>query len=161
MCFYGFGGILLPTALTLSEASATDRFEKRDVRVKYPIDSSGTAILMHYRGNIRCNKASLLQGLVVFPGGTGGGVDADDPDKPEVIQGDLLLSSFQGHLSILSQTIPRAKEWWQGLLAPVMCGAAGGVPPALGCGADSSVWCTGRHPAEDCKGQHCLLSRHR
>lgn len=72
MCFYGFRGILLPTALTLSEASATDHFEKRDIRLKNPIDSSGTAILMHSRGSIRCNKASLLQGLVVFPGGTGG-----------------------------------------------------------------------------------------
>lgn len=110
MCFYGFGGILLPTALTLSEASATDRFQKRDIRVKNPIDSSGTAIFMHSRGSIRCNKASLLQGLVVFPGSTGGGVDADEPDRPEVIQGeDLLLSSFQGHLCVLSQTIPGAK----------------------------------------------------
>lgn len=86
---------------------------------------------MHSRGSIRCNKASLLQGLVVFPGSTGGAVDADEPDRSEVIQGaDLLLSSFQGHLWVLSQTIPRAKGaaalaagtcdargcWWGGLL---------------------------------------------
>lgn len=78
-------------------------------------------------------------------------MDADEPDRPEVIQGaDLLLSSFQGHLRFLSQT----KERWHCLLAPVMCGAAGGVASCPG------LWCVGRHPAEDCTGQHCLLSRH-
>lgn len=59
-------------------------------------------------------------------------MDADEPDRPEVIQGaDLLLSSFQGHLRFLSQT----KERWHCLLAPVMCGAAGGVAfcPGLWC----------------------------
>lgn len=52
----------------------------------------------------------MLQGFVVFPDSTGGGVDADEPDRPEVIQGaDLLLSSFQGRLWVLSQTRTRAK----------------------------------------------------
>lgn len=35
---------------------------------------------MHSRGSIRYNKASLLQGLVVFPGSAGVGVGADESD---------------------------------------------------------------------------------
>lgn len=38
------------------------------------------AVLMHSRGSIRHNNAGLLQGLVVFPGSSGEGVDADQPD---------------------------------------------------------------------------------
>lgn len=59
-------------------------------------------------------------------------MDADEPDRPEVIQAaDLLLSSFQAHLWVLAQAIPRAKGamalaagtcevwgcWWGGPLA--------------------------------------------
>lgn len=98
---------------------------------------------MHSRGSIRCNEAGLLQSSVVFPGSTGGGVDADEPDRPEVIQGaHLLLSSFQGHLWVLARTIPRAKGvvalaagtcevwgcWWGGLLPwAVVQGAMSGA----------------------------------
>lgn len=66
---------------------------------------------MHSRGGIRCNNASLLQGLVVFPGSTGGGADADEPDRREVIQrANLLFSSFQGHPWVLSQAIPQSQK---------------------------------------------------
>lgn len=41
---------------------------------------SGMAVLMHSRGSIRHNNTSLLQGLVVFPGSSRGGADADQPD---------------------------------------------------------------------------------
>lgn len=67
--------------------------------------------MMHSRGGIRCNNASLLQGLVVFPGSTGGGVDADEPDRREVIQrANLLLSTFQGHPWVFHRQFPRAKR---------------------------------------------------
>lgn len=41
---------------------------------------SSMAVLMHSRGSIRHNNTSLLQGLVVFPGSSRGGADADQPD---------------------------------------------------------------------------------
>lgn len=145
----------------LSWASAT-AFRKGIFELKVLVGGRGTAISMHSRGSIRCNKASLLQGLVVFPGSAGVGVGGGEPDWAEVIQrADLLLSSFQGHLWVLSQAILQSLRssgtgcwdlWYAGLLA--------GWPSALGGKAGSSAWCVGTHLAGNCKDQHSPLSRH-
>lgn len=96
---------------------------------------------MHSRGGIRCNNASLLQGLVVFPGSTGGGVDADEPDRREVIQrANLLLSSFQGHPWVLSQAIPQSqKSGGTGCWDLRYVGLLVGWAPALGGNAGARV----------------------
>lgn len=67
-------------------------------------------------------------------------MDADEPDRPEVIQGeDLLFSSFQGHLCNSQSQRSGGTGCWHLLL----CGAAGGVASCPG------LWCR----------QQCLVRR--